>query len=368
MFAAALVLLSLPLLALEDKKKPSRKAIEELSHAVELLQGGRMEEGIERLRALGEAEGQGPVGKKAREILLDHGVGKEVRIILLDRKTFREQLGFPEPKILELAEASIQAVEAKLGTRGARPHFEKRLLEVYFYDSQARYRKDTDQITSAGHFSVKKVNAEERYVSGSIHWFLPKHTVTVKDRSLSMNGVLTHEAAHYLSTVYFGGIVPSPLEEGVATYLESRLNTDYYQYYRETDRERIESNARQGLQAIAKYPDFIAMLDGTRGFGRGDIMIQRWYGLCYAFVDFFENGEIRGRKGSFARLREELVKLRDEQVEKQAGKAKGKEPGLLPRLGARSTLERLAKVMYGVSLEEFHKALTAHIIARYKQR
>jgi hypothetical protein len=286
-----------------------------------------------------------------------------VRIVLDERKVFRERLKVPDREVLKVAEETLAA--ARKLYEGVTPYFTKTSLTARFFHSQERYRKATGLLTSSGHFSISMADYKKKTMEGTLEWHLPGYARTLKDRELSIRGTLCHENAHYLNAIHFARELPQVLEEGIATYVESRLNTEYYQYFRETDRERIEASARNALNAITKYQDFLAMLDAARGFDRGDEMISRWYGLCYAIVDFFEQGEIGGRKGSFVgllKLLETVVHDRLKAAEK-TGKPERREP-----LAARQVVEMAVANFYRVDLAAFHKALVGHVLAKYRQR
>src|SRR5262249_43234944 len=157
------------------------------------------------------------------------------------------------------------------------------------------------------------------WLRGKIDWYFPREAGTPKDRSTFMAGLLYHESTHYLNARHFGRVLPKFLDEGLATFFASRLHQEYYQAYRAPDRELLESNARNGLAAIAKYPDFLNLLEAPRGLGKGDAMLDRWYGLCYAMVDFVEGGAIDSRKSSVASLMAFLEKKENHEKPAKAG-------------------------------------------------
>jgi hypothetical protein len=231
---------------------------------------------------------------------------------------------------------------------------------VRFFDSQKSYREASGLITASGNFALSRADFPRRSLDGVVQWFLPDER-TPKDRSTRIKGTLLHEAAHYLNAIHFAGQLPSYLEEGIATFLQSRLNTEHYQYFRATDRERIEDNARDGLNAIVKLPDFVSFVEGTRGFGRGDEMISRWYGLTYAVVDFIAEGEIGGARASF----DKLLDLLETTTHARAARVAGS--GRPPPLAGREVLGMLLANLYRTDIETFHKALIQRIMKSYRQ-
>lgn len=347
-----------------DKKtaaKPSKEAIKDFNAAVPLLNSPeQLDKGVQKLLDLVAKYPEDPIAGKAKELLVDYGVGKEARVVLTDRKVFRDKLKILDKEVLALVESAIKELEPNY--KAVTPFFEKRKLKVVFYDSEARYRKAGGLVTASGHFKMANADLKGRALEGAIEWYLPKYTVTLKDRQTRMKGTLYHEATHYLNAASFGGVLPQVFEEGIATYFESRLNTEYYQYYRETDRERTEASARNALNSITKLDDFLSLLQGSRGFGQGGEMISRWYGLCYAVVDFFEEGKVNGKKASFERFFAKFESLAD-------AAAKQAKPGELPRpLDAAATLSAIVAELYSAKLEDFHKALLEQVLSRYKQR
>jgi hypothetical protein len=347
-----------------DKKtapKPSNEALKEYNAAVALLNSPEQQDkGIQKLIELANKYPDDPVAQKARDLLLDYGVGKEARVVLIDRKMFRDKLKILDKDILAMVEAAIRELEPRY--KAVTPFFKQRKLKVVFYDGEARYRTAGGMLNASGHFKTAAADYKARALEGSIEWYLPKQLVSMKDRQTRMKGILYHEATHYLNAASFGGALPQVFEEGIATYLESRLNTEYYQNYRQTDRERIEANARNALNSITKLDDFMSLLQASRGFGQGGEMISRWYGLCYAIVDFFEEGKVSGRKASFEEFFSKLESLAD-------SAAKEAKPGDRPRtLEPTATLSAIVASLYSAKIEDFHKALLEQVVARYKQR
>jgi hypothetical protein len=340
--------------------KPSKEALKELSTAIRLLDANQVEKGIEALQNLIVLHPKDAAAEKARALLLDYGVGKEIRVVLDDRKVFRGSFKLLDKDVLSMAEGAL--ADLKPYYKDLSPFFTQSQLVVLLYDSEARFRKAGGLVTSSGHFRMESTDFKARTLEGKIEWHLPKYAATLKDRQLSMKGSLYHETAHYLNAISFGGALPGVLEEGIAEYLESRLNKDFYQYYRTTDREQTESSARNSLNSITKFEDYLAFLAGGRGFGEGGIMVSRWYGLCYATVDFFEEGKIGERKSSFGAFLSSLGKMAAE----GAARAKAGKPP--PRMDAKVTLERIVKEIYGCDLAAFHQALLQHILSRYRQK
>ena len=356
-------------LAAGDKKAPkqSKEAVKDLDTAVKLLNAGQVDRGVQALEAIVAAYPEDPMAEKAKAFLLDFGVGKEVRIVLDDRKVFRGTFKLPDKDVLKLSEDVLKEVRGQY--KGTEPFFEKAKLVVQFYDSDARYKKVTGLITTSGHFEISSMDYRKLTLAGKIVWYFPKEAKTLKDRQTTMRSRLCHEVAHYLNAVHFAALSPPIINEGIACYFQSRLNTEYYQYYRTTDREEIEGNARNGLNAIAKYDDFAKMLQGTRGFGRGDLMISRWYGLCYAVVDFIDQGQLNSKKASIEQLLGWL-KSYSETVVQESGVQSGGDESRSQLLsgGGREVLERIVQSFYGASLQDFHAALVKHIMTKYKQR
>ncbi len=334
--------------------------MKDFAAAVQLLNANQVDKGIEKLKALIAAFPTDAATEKAKGLLLDYGVGEEARVVLDDRKVFRGSFKMLDKDVLAMVEAALE--ELKPYYSGVQPFFKKRELRVIFYDSEPRYRKAGGMVTAAGHFSMEKPDYRARTLEGKIEWYLPKHAATLKDRQLSMKGLLLHETAHYRNAVAFGGALPGVFEEGIATYLQSRHNTEYYQYYRTTDREEIQGNARNALSSVIKLEDFVAFLQGDRGFGQGGEMIHRWYGLCYAITDFFQEGQLNGKKSSFDVLLGKVESLTAEVVAKM-------KPGDRPqRLNSKDMLEKIVADVYEQKLEDFHKALIQHVMTKYRQR
>ena len=87
-----------------------RAAARALAEAVKLLEGGRRDQGIQLLEGVAAGSHGEVAAKKAREVLLEFGVGKDVRVTLVDRKVFREAFKIPDRRVLELAEKCVEEV------------------------------------------------------------------------------------------------------------------------------------------------------------------------------------------------------------------------------------------------------------------
>jgi hypothetical protein len=340
--------------------KPSREAAKEYNAALPLLQTpDQLDQGIDKLLAIVSKYPGDPVAAKAKGLLVDYGVGKEARVVLVERKVFRDKLKILDKDVLALVETAIQELSPKY--KELTSFFATRKLKVVVYDSEARYRQAGGLVTAGGHFRMERPDPKARAVDCRMEWYLPRYAATLKDRQTSIKGLLYHEVTHYLNAASFAGALPAVFEEGIAQYFQTRLNTEYYQYYRQTDREQTEASARNALNAITRFDDFKSLLQGSRGFGQGGEMITRWYGLCYALIDFFEEGEIRGRKASFEQF---LAKL-----DAAAGGAARAKAEAMPRpLDAVALLSAIVADLYGAKLEDFHGALLARVMARYRQR
>jgi hypothetical protein len=342
------------------EKKPSPEAVKALKAAVQLLNSNQLDPAIKKLQFIVETYPKDPAAEKAQSLLRDNGVAEELRVELFDRAVFRDKFKMPEKDILDIEEKILK--ELRFRFKGIKPFFKKNDLRLLFYDSQARYREKGGIITAAGHFGVNTSNYEAQSLQGKIEWYFPREAGSAKDRLTFMRGLLYHETSHYLNAIHFAGILPSPLDEGIATYFQSRLNTESYQYDRHTDRQRLEDNARNALNTIKKYDDFLKMLEAARGFGQGDAMVSRWYGLCYAMVDFLCESGIGGKKATLEQVLEKLVELTHSRAKSPPDR------GAPPRLGMRPVLEALVQHFYGAKLEDFHRELLKYILAQYKQR
>ena len=347
--------------AKDSKPKGSKDARKRLGFAVKLLNAGRIEKGIEAIRDLQERHPNDPYAEKATTLLRPFGVGDEIWLVFHERKNFHKRLKWKEQDLLEQAEALLE--ETRKQYSSIRPFFETAKIRMNLYESQARYRKETKQIHTGGHFSATKRDYVKKEIHGKIDWFVPPWALTRIDRDIAMRSTMYHEFAHYLSYVHFGGLLPSIFEEGVASYFETRLNTEPYQSTRVTEQESTESEARSALNMIKEYADFQKFVVSERGFGKGGANISRWYAIGYAMVDFFERGEIKGKRGSVARLLRLLQELTRERLEEAAGSRK--RPA---RIAAQSLLEVVISEFYGVDLKAFHRALTEHILKTYRQR
>ena len=401
----SLALTEFPPDALAQAKKPVKldpAAAKELRIADDLQRGGRLDDAVARLKPLVETYTGKPEADEAKKILRECGVGDEMRLFLLDRDVFRSKLKIPEPQILTMAEKILAEVKAEYRT--VKPLFQIGFVELHLNDSQARFVKGGGLVTSGGHFSVKDQSIKSGRLEGSVEWFFPRYANTTKDRELSMKGLLYHEFTHYLNALTFSPLgLPQVLEEGTATYLEARLSTEYFQHYRETRREQVEEEARQSLNTIKEFDDFLKMLDASRGFDQGGAMISRWYSLCYAVVDVLCEVEIEGKKGSRERLLEALGRLssaansredarknpgtkapKDENAqggkksEDKKGKATGKgsgagkgrasSPSANGRPDAKAVVESLVQEFYAVDLKVFHRELLRHAMANYGKK
>jgi hypothetical protein len=356
---AAVLLASLHAPAQEGDKDASKAALKELQAAAKLLSANRYEEGVARLEALVETAKGSAAAEKAAALLKDYGVGKEARVRLVERSEFHKRLRVKEAELLDPLETTLERLRKHY--HFAEPYYTKRKLEFVVYDSQARYRKAGGLVTAAGHYSTAKADDEARELFGRVEWYYPAGAANRKDRDLSIQSSYYHECVHYLNAVHFAGALPPLFEEGLATHFTSRLNTESYQSYRTTDRLNIEGDSRRSLSWISKYPDFLTFVDADRGFGRGDESVTRWYSLCYAVIDFFEEGEIGGRRTSRDSV---LLKLK-ETVDKAPRTGKHGRP---QRLEPKPLLEQLVRELYGVELPAFHAALVARILGEYKQR
>ena len=345
----------------DDKTKGSKDARKRLGIVVKLLNAGRIEKGVEGIRELEKLHPEDPYTEKATSLLPTFGVGDEVWLVFHERKNFHKRLKWSEKDLLEKAEKLLKETRKHYST--IHPFFEKTKIRMNLYDSQARYRKVTKVIQAAGHFSATKKDFVKKEIDGKIDWYVPPWARTRTDRDISMQSTMYHEFAHYLSYVHFGGLLPPIFEEGVAKYFETRLNTELYQATRVTEQQTTESEARKALNMIKKYADFQKFVVSKRGFGKGGTNINRWYSVGYAMVDFFERGEIKGKKGSIPQLLLALQRLTRTQLEEAALKQKR------PRsLAAKTIIETIVEDFYDVDMKTFHAALTQYILKTYRQR
>lgn len=349
---------SMEIHAIEKSSRESRKA---LAIAQRYYQAGKLDEAITRLEAFLEAHPDDPLAAPARKLLREAGKGEKVRVILLDRKAFHKSFKLPESRVLELAEKALEELEAQF--KGIPPVYDEPELTIYFYDSAARYKKATGQITASGSYHPGKKDLRSGTLEGAIHWYIPRQG-SRKDREVQARSVILHEGAHHLNSVYFGGLLPSLFEEGVATFLESRLNTDFYVTRRETVRQRYEGEARNGLGRISKLDGFREFLKSTRGFGKGDRMISRWYGYCYSVIDCLAEGKEWDTPSSIGEVFHEISKIaqarKKEALEKRSSSSRSPD--------ATGLLEQLIRKVHDTDLETFHRHLTHHIQKNYKQR
>ncbi len=349
--------------SLEPAQKSSKKAIRAFSVAYKYYKAGKLDKAIENFQSFLENYEADPLAKKAKEYLRESGQGDDIRVVLNDRKIMRNAFKMPEPKVLELAEKELEGLEKLY--KGLEPCFESPELWIYFYDSQARYRKETKHITSGGLFSVKKSNLKEGELTGQIQWYIPRQGGN-KDRSVRARAVIIHEGSHYMNKIHFGQNLPSLFEEGIATHNESRLNTDFYATTRVTVRQRYEAEARNGLGAIASLKGFKKFLNSQRGFGKGDRMITRWYSYCYAMVDCLAEGKKWETPSSMGEVFSEISKLALKNKEAQLKKKRSTTQATLR--SATTLLEHLVKTIHGSDLKTFHQHLVHHIKTNYKQR
>ena len=339
------------------KTSPSKQARKELVTASKLLKAKRYEQGILRLEKIVDAYPKERSAKHAKKLLLEYGVGKEVRVRLVDRDFFRSKLKLKDRAILKSCETHLE--EVRKTYQKIPKFFRKTRLEMIFYDGRIRYNKATGQKYVEAHFEPRQADYEAREFSGQLHWYFPQYAKTVKDRELVMKSLMYHELAHYCNWVYFAGSLPVVLDEGLASYIQSRLHKDYYQYFRQTEEQRLESDARNGLNQITKFPQFEKFLDSVQGYGRVDDTLKRWYGLSYAVIDYTVNGKVKGKKVTLAKLMRQFSVV----VQAHANESVGK----VTRMSHKTTLTNIVRALLGTSLEEFHAGLVKYIIANYRQ-
>lgn len=342
------------------KKKPGKEVVEELKRAAAMINAGELDRGIDALEALVAAYPDDPNTKHARTLLADYGTGKEIRVALKDRKVFRESFGIKDQEVLQMAETSLAELRKRFYSR-LTPFFEKTSLKLHFFDSQARFREVTGLVTASGVFEPVSMDSKTRTFEGKIVWHLPEAGMNPRDRQLTIQSLLYHEQAHYLTAIHFAGFVPSLINEGISTWIESRLVTSAFVGFRATKRQRIESSARNSLNTILKFDDFVKMLDADRGFGTGGVMVERWYALCYACFDLLAEGAIKDRRRSSC---EQVLAALHALCSERARSGSGGEPAERPT--NREALEHLVKSCHGATLAEFHKALVAHV-GKYRQ-
>lgn len=319
-------------------------------------QAGRIAEAVTHFQAFLEMVPEGAAARKAKAMLVKCGVGKEVHVILNDRKVFNKRLGITEESILKTAEKTLSDLRKRF--EPIKPYFEDCKIKLSYYSSQAVYKKLTKSLTSSGIFRLKKCEVKRKALDGEIQWYF-KQSMSPKDRELNLKSMFYHEFTHYLNKIHFGPYFPKLFEEGMAVYMQCNLNTEYYQAVRTTDRRRYEGVARISLNTIKNYDDFLVFVNAQRGFGTGGQMITRWYSLCYLVIDFFQRGEINRTKASFAKLLAQLsrkYKVTDDRVKRT-----------FSRFTAQQLLEDMVKTAYGVDLRTFHKALLNHAIKNYRQ-
>lgn len=332
-----------------QKKGSSKQAKKDFKRAYKLMQkSGTREVGVSRLLEFRDKHAGDPLVDKVEAVLLDFGVGEEVEVILADRKKFRKLYQVKDSDVLENAEKNLEDLREFYGAI-KKPFFKTADIKLHFYDSRARYRKITGLITAGGNFAVKNADRSAKSLTGEIHWFFPQGT-NVRNRDVQMQSLLYHELSHYLNTIYFGNHVLPPLfEEGIAVYMETRLNTELNQNQRSV-RELRESAARNALGSIKKYKDFIAFLNSERGFGRGDLMISRWYGMCYGVMDFLIHGKLNDRETSIKEFLLHLSSWSSEVLKKKS-----------PGLNGEKLLELQIERFFGSNLRKFHKGLLKHV-------
>lgn len=356
-------------MAADKKVKSAPEAVKELKQALGLIKAKQLDPAFEKLHGIIARFPKDPSAENAQKLLREHGVGKEVRIVLEDREFFRSKLKIPDETILAMEEKILDELRSRY--KAFPPRYKTCSLKAILYDSQARFREKGGLITSGGHYRVAKQNRRSGVLDGEIEWFFPREVSTPKDRQLSMKSLLYHETTHHLNQVHFDGAIPSIIDEGLATHFTSRLNTESYQHYRETDRQHLEGEARNAVNSIQKFEDFVRMLDGGRGFGQGDIMVDRWYGLCYSIVDFFAEGELNSKKVGFDGLLGLIAEATKPAAEDPAATAKKEQKESPKRTGGPAMKDFLAKIVkeaYSAKIEDFHRGLIKHILAQYKQR
>jgi hypothetical protein len=371
----------------KKSKRPSPEAVKALNEGVQLLNAHQLDQGIEKLRSVIAGFPGDPAADKAHDLLRENGIGEEIQVVLLKREVIRDKLKITEKSILELGEKVLKELSAQY--KGLKePCFKTSLLQLHYFDSQARYREKGGLITSAGQFMVTAANPKLRSMQGKIEWYYTQGPGSIKDRQTAMNGLFYHEMTHYQNAVHFGqGILPQVVDEGLAEYIASRLNTEFFQNYRGTERQRMESSARTGLSSMTRFEDFVALLDAPRALGRGDATVSRWYGQCYSIVDLLAEETVAERKSSLADLLVSIEKLATQRREKIAGR---KDAARAPKDSAgknapgdrdapedgrpdsrppgRAFVEDLVKVTFDVPLEDFHKLLVKRIMGKYKQQ
>ena len=232
------------------KKAAAKKARRELANASKLLRAKRYDQGLARLeKIVALYPEKDRTTKQAKKLLLEYGVGEEIRVRLISRDFFRKKLKLQDRAVLKSCEDSLAEVR-KIYQKVPR-YFLDTSLEMFFYDSQVRFNEETGQNHFAAHFEPRAADYEERAFAGKFHWFFPQYAKTNRDRQLVMQSIMYHELAHYCNWIHFGGTLPVVLDEGLASYIQSRLHTEYYQYFRQTEKQRLESDARNGLSKSA---------------------------------------------------------------------------------------------------------------------
>ncbi len=348
-----------PLAYAEKPAATEKKAARELAIAVKLLNAKRYDQGIERLQSLIAKYPAGKAAVKAKELLVDFGVGTEMRVRLLDRATFRKRLKLSDPEFLKQGEAVL--TELRKYYRALPAFYSEHAVVMDIYDSQRRYRKATGLIQYAGHFEIESSDFRKRTMKGKVAWYLPPYANTLKDRTLAIRSLLYHELTHYLNAIHFARVMPYSLNEGIASYLTSRLQTEHYQYYRQTERQRIERNARNGTHLIQSFASFEKLLKNYRGFAKADETLSRWYGICYAMVDLFV---AEGSSNSLASFLRTLHEICGKDLDPNPGAARKQPPR--PRTD-REVLEELTQKLLGVDLKTAHGRLVKHILKNYRQ-
>lgn len=339
-------------------KKAAKQARRELSNAAKLLKAKRYDQGIARLEKIVASYPQNDRStKRAKKLLLEYGVGKEIRVRLIDRGFFRKKLKMKDRAILKSCEDAL--VNVRQIYQKVPRFFRDTRLEMLFYDSEARFNEQTGQKYFPAHFEPRSADYEARTFDGKFHWHFPTYANTLRDRKLIMQSIMYHELAHYCNWVHFAGSLPIVLDEGLASYIQSRLHTEYYQYFRQTEKQRMESDARNGLSQLAKYPQFVKFLDSVQGFGRVDESLRRWYGLSYAVVDYTLNGKVKGKKVTLEKLMRQFAIV----VHAHTGETTGR----VTRMPQKATLANILRALLGVSLEEFHQGFVKYILANYRQ-
>ena len=346
-------------------RKQAKIATRELQRALQLLKRGRYDDGVDALQEIEEKYAEaGPITSKASErakdLLIQYGASKEVRIELRDRKTLRSRLEITEPDLQSESQELLVAIRKSF--KGLPAFFKESRVKIVVYDSLPRYRKETGHVYYHAHFQEEETDLKARTSRGVVHYPLPARSLNKHDRKLRLRSVFAHELAHYVNASYFPG-VPSIVNEGVATYLHTRLVTDFYQGYRITEQQSMEKEARDALNKVAKLKDFQQFLKSKRGFGRsGADAVTPWYGICYALVDFCARGKVGDRSGSLDVLLKALSRMCTSHAERYEKRKR------VPQLAATPICEQLVREVFDADLKTFHKSFVKFILDNYRQR